>query len=384
MDSIVCIDDTEEELQALSFQLAEYYRVITCQRPLTAVSLVLQEQPAAVILDIHMPEKSGYQVLSELQKLPQKPPVLMLSAYNDPIFVVRALRAGAADFLSKPYITPMLLRRVRNLIHRGNMKGGTPPKGQGLSSSGDVENSKGRTEYPLIGSSGSMKRVREEILAYAKSDLPVLIQGESGTGKDLVAREIHRASFRSGGPFEVRNIAATPDGLVASELFGCEAGAYTDAKPHRGIFEQANGGTLFLDEIGDASASIQAALLRVVEDEKVQRLGGNRSYPLNCRLIFATNRNLDELIAQKKFRQDLKYRVETLSIKIPPLRERQDDIAELAAHFLSPPAEISDDALEFLIHYPWPGNVRQLKACIQRAILLSQGSRIERAHIRLP
>jgi DNA-binding NtrC family response regulator len=229
-----------------------------------------------------------------------------------------------------------------------------------------------------------MKRVREEILAYAKSDLPVLIQGESGTGKDLVAREIHRASFRSGGPFEVRNIAATPDGLVASELFGCEAGAYTDAKPHRGIFEQANGGTLFLDEIGDASASIQAALLRVVEDEKVQRLGGNRSYPLNCRLIFATNRNLDELIAQKKFRQDLKYRVETLSIKIPPLRERQDDIAELAAHFLSPPAEISDDALEFLIHYPWPGNVRQLKACIQRAILLSQGSRIERAHIRLP
>jgi DNA-binding NtrC family response regulator len=170
---------------------------------------------------------------------------------------------------------------------------------------------------------------------------------------------------------------------VESELFGCEAGAYTDAKPHAGIFEQANGGTLFLDEIGDASTSVQAALLRVVEDEKVQRLGGNRSYPLNCRLIFATNRNLDELIAQRKFRQDLKYRVETLSIKIPPLWERRDDIEELVAHFLKPPVAIADDALELLIQYPWPGNVRQLKACIQRAVLLSQGKRIERDHIRL-
>ncbi len=384
MDSIVCIDDMEEELQALSYQLAEYYRVVTCQKPRTAKALVVQEKPAVVILDIRMPEHSGYQVLSELQKLPRRPPVLMLSAYNDPIFVVRALKAGAKDFLSKPYITPMLLRRIRNLIHTDTMNGESSLQTQGSLFPGGTENDAGNPEYPLIGSSEGMKRVWEEIRAYAKSDLPVLIQGESGTGKDLVARAIHRSSFRSGGPFEARNIAATPDGLVESELFGCEAGAYTDAKSRGGIFEQANGGTLFLDEIGDACASVQAALLRIVEDGKVQRLGGNRSYPVNCRLIFATNRNLDELIAQKKFRQDLKYRVETLSIQIPALRERRGDIAELVAHFLTPPATISDEALDVLSNYPWPGNVRQLKACIQRAILLSQGNRIERSHIRLP
>jgi DNA-binding NtrC family response regulator len=364
MRAVLYVDDKDDELQALKCQLADRYRVITCNDGASAAAVARREHPAAVVVDIQMPGYDGFRVLADIRALPDPPPVLMLSGYNEPLFVVRSLREGAADFVSKPYNHAMVRRRLDILID-GRVIGGTGTA--------------------LIGSSEAMRRAREDIAAYATCDYPVLIVGESGTGKDLAAKEIHRASARSAGPFEVRNIGAMPESLVESELFGCEAGAFTDARSRPGCFELANGGTLFLDEIGDAGPATQTALLRIVEDGMVRRLGGSRSRRIDCRLISATNRDLDALIAERRFRDDLRYRLNVLFLKMPPLRERREDIRELVTHFLScasPSQTITEEATQALSNADWPGNVRQLKACLDRAGLLSRGERIGLAHLR--
>jgi DNA-binding NtrC family response regulator len=365
MRAVLYVDDKVDELQALKCQLADRYRVITCSNGASAASVARREHPAAVVVDIEMPGYDGFRVLADLRALPDPPPVLMLSGYNEPLFVVRALREGAADFVSKPYYHTMVRRRLDALIEARSVKV--------------------HAASALVGSSPAMTAVRNEIASYATCDLPVFIVGESGTGKDLAAKELHRASARSAGPFEVRNIGAMPESLVESELFGCEAGAFTDARPRQGCFEEANGGTLFLDEIGDAGSGAQAALLRIVEDGMVRRLRGSRSRRIDCRLVCATNKDLDTLILERRFRDDLRYRLDVLSLKMPALRDRREDIPELVDHFLSSlslgPA-IADEALQMLLNFDWPGNVRQLKSCLDRARLLARGERIEPAHLR--
>jgi len=376
MRSVLCIDDKMDELQALEFYFQDFYQVITCRDGAKAATVLRRERPSAVILDIQMPGYDGFKVLRDLRNLPDPPPVLMLSGYSEPLFVVRALREGASDFIAKPYNFSMLRRRVERIIDQaGNQPDQTASHGGGSSL--------------LVGDSAAMRAVRQEIAAYAPSPLPVLLLGESGTGKDVAAREIHRASPRRSGPYEVRNLAAIPDTLVGSELFGSEAGAFTDARSRQGCFETAHGGTLFLDEIGDANTAVQAALLRIVDDGVVRRLGGNREYHVDTRLVCATNHDLDALIAQGRFRADLKYRIEGLTIRIPPLRDRKEDIPVLVGHFLKgmpganhPEPCISEKALAGLLLLNWPGNVRQLKNCVDRAWLLSQGKRIETQHFR--
>jgi len=370
MYSVLCIDDAEEQLQALTLELLDAYHVIPCKNPLKAITHITKHQVDAIILDLQMPKVNGFQLLSEINKLNNPPPVLILSGHTDPLFVVRSLHLGAGDFLSKPYTTAMLRHRLTRIIDR-SLKTKT------------IAHKKTQNSL-LIGTSKAIQTLKVEIQTFANSDLPILIYGESGTGKDLVARAIHFASHRNKGPFIVKNMGAIAPTLLESELFGCDEGAFTDAKPHKGCFELANGGTLFFDEIAEASLPVQAALLRVIEDGYIQHLGGHNIYEVSFRLITATNKHLDALIAEKLFRSDLKYRLEGITLYIPPLRERKEDIPALVRHFLAPDnVELSDAALSELYNYQWPGNVRQLRMCIERAkILASTSGQIQPEHLR--
>ena len=392
MRTVVFVDDVEEDLQALQFQCADHYKVIPCSRGADAGDIVKRERPSAVIVDIHMPGYDGFKVLSDLRSIPNAPPILMLSGHYDPFYVVRALKEGASDFMSKPYHTTMLKHRLTRIIEQAATyaSAGTHPSQALRAHPANRSSPQGKTL--LVGSSERMARVRREIASYSVSDLPVLILGESGTGKELAAQSIHQASLRAYGPYVVRNISAIPSGIVESELFGCEKGAYTDAHPRSGCFEEADGGSLFLDEIGDASQTVQTALLRVVEDGIVRRLGAQAQARVNCRMIFATNRDLDELADQARFRADLKYRIEALTIRMPPLREHREDIPELVTHILSLISQhgvpgknvssVSRSAMDLLMNQDWPGNVRQLTSYLRRAQLLAKNEDIDEHHLR--
>ena len=386
MRALLYIDDEEEELQALRLQLGERYGIFTCSDGSQAVSQVRERRPDVVLLDIDMPGYDGFRVLSDLRTLSDPPPILMLSGYAEPFFVVRAMKEGAADFLSKPFTPEMVLRRIEDLM---NERIRTQKNHKGDES--------GQMRFPgtkdnfdcgslLVGSSKVMRELRSLIVRYARSDVPVLVLGESGTGKDLAARCLHLSSSRALGPYEIRNVAAVPETLVDSELFGSEEGAYTGARKREGCFEAAHGGTLFLDEIGDAGAALQASLLRVVEDGVIRRLGGNRAKRVDCRLVFATNRNLEQKNPEKPFRSDLFYRISTLSLEIPALRDRREDIPELANVFLKARSGIdtylSPTVLDLMVSSPWPGNVRQLKSSIERALVLSAGAPLGPEHFR--
>ncbi len=392
MRTVVFVDDAEEDLQALQFQFADHYKVIPCSRGADAGDMVKRERPSAVIVDIHMPGYDGFKVLSDLRSIPDAPPILMLSGHCDPFYVVRALKEGASDFVSKPYHTAMLRHRLTRIIEQAAAYASTGTHPSQSLSAHPSSRSPARDKSLLVGSSERMAKIRREIASYAVSDLPILILGESGTGKELAAQSIHQASLRAHGPYVVRNISAIPAGIAESELFGCEKGAYTDACRRSGCFEEADGGTLFLDEIGDASQTVQTALLRVVEDGIVRRLGAQAQARVNCRLICATNRDLDELAGQARFRADLKYRIEALTIRMPPLREHAEDIPELVAHILGRLAQredpgksacsVSAQAMDLLINHDWPGNVRQLASHLRRAQLLAKNEEIEAQHLR--
>ncbi|MDR0388566.1 MAG: sigma 54-interacting transcriptional regulator, partial [Spirochaetaceae bacterium] len=318
----------KEELQTLSLHFQDRFKVLSCSTRKDALSLIRKENPLAVILDIHLNGEDGFDILKDIRRLPAPPPVLMLSAYADPIMVVRALHNGAKDFVAKPYSFALLRRRIEMMIQDERQ----------VSANSAAEAREAAAEIPgLVGSSASMRLLRDEITSFAASSMPVLLLGESGTGKDLAARAIHAASPRAKGPYVVRNIASIPETLVASELFGCTAGAYTDAREQKGCFVLADQGSLFLDEIGDAPKAIQASMLRVLEDGLVRPLGSGEVHQTDCRLISATNQDLDKLIAEKRFREDLRYRIEGLTIRIPSLRSRLEDIPELVSCFLNTP-----------------------------------------------
>ena len=364
MNSVLCVDDKEEELQSLRYQLADHYRVIPCKDARAAAPLVARKRPAAVLLDIEMPAYDGFRVLTDIRALPDPPPVLMLSAHSEAFFVVLAMKSGAADFFSKPYNSTMLRLRLDRII---SAKSAPLPA--------RLPKEAACAQRLLAGSSAAMATVRATLAAYSKSDAPVLILGESGTGKDRAARIIHALSARAAGPFEIRNMGALPETIAESEIFGCERGAFTDARDRPGCFEAAHGGTLFLDEIAEASPSVQAALLRIVEDGMVRKLGSTKQAKADCRLVFATNADLQAAAEGKAFRQDLLYRINTLPIVLPPLRDRAEDIPELVELFLTEnglqPDAIEPAAIEYLKAQRWPGNIRQLKTCVERAVVLS-------------
>ncbi|HEV8119000.1 MAG TPA: sigma-54 dependent transcriptional regulator [Thermoanaerobaculia bacterium] len=326
------------------------------------------------LLDIKMPGMDGIELQKKIREAKPDAMIIVMTAYASVDTAVTAMKQGAWDYIIKPFDPDELEHLVRNALeHRRLLAENQDLKARidDLSPFADI-----------IGESPAMRRVLEQVTIVARADTNVLIRGESGTGKELVARALHAGSERRFLPIVVVNCGALSEGLIESELFGHEKGAFTGAQYRRkGKLEMADGGTLFLDEIGDITLKTQVDLLRVLEEKKIVRVGGNVEIPVDFRLVAATNRNLEAMVAEGKFREDLYYRLNVFSIAIPPLRERREDIAPLAKSFLArfaramnkPVAGISPEAMALLTSYDWPGNVRELQNALERAVLVCRG-----------
>jgi len=378
---VLIVDDDPGTLASLSRAFAlEGYTALTAPSARTALERLASERVDAVLSDVVMPEIDGLEFLAELRRRAPDVPVVLMSGQATVDTAVRATRLGALDFVEKPVGLDRLFLTLRNALRLDRL---------------EKENRElqryWRDELALIGETAPMAALRARIERAAPSDVPILILGENGTGKELAARAIHELSPRRTQPFVKLNCAAVPAELVESELFGHEKGAFSGAVAQRiGRFEEADGGTLFLDEIGDMPAAMQAKLLRVLQDGELMRVGGTGSVRVDVRLISATNRSLDTLLAEGRFREDLYYRINTVEVRVPPLRERRDDIPPLAAHFARAacarnhwrPRAFSAEALALLREQPWRGNVRELRNTVERVLILSGGDPVGVADVR--
>ncbi|MBP1718765.1 MAG: two component, sigma54 specific, transcriptional regulator, Fis family [Deltaproteobacteria bacterium] len=336
------------------------------------IQALLQSAFALVILDIRLPDANGIEILKQAREISPLTPVIMITAYGTVEDAVRAMKLGAFDFLMKPFEeTGKVLITIKNAIYQGHLEK------ENLSLRQQV-----KTEglFPqIIGRSAGMKKVFELIKKASEVESNVLIQGESGTGKELVARAIHSSSGRKKSIFLTVNCGALPENLLESTLFGYEKGAFTGAiKTTKGYFEEADGGTLFLDEIGEASSSLQIRLLRALQEREVVRVGGTKSYPVDVRMIMATNKDLKEEVVKRRFRKDLFYRINVIKIDLPLLKDRRDDIPLLIDHFVDNycarmnkrKKTLDPKALPVLMSHDWPGNVRELQNVIERIVAL--------------
>jgi DNA-binding NtrC family response regulator len=378
---ILIVDDDQGTLASLSRAFAlEGYTAVTAPSATRALEKLDDEPVDAILSDVVMPEMDGLEFLARVRERAPEVPVILMSGQASVETAVKATRLGALDFVEKPVGLDRLLLTLRNALRLDRLQRENREL-QGY----------WRDELALIGDSPGLRSLRGLVERAAPSDVPVLILGENGTGKELVARAVHDLSPRSAQPFVKMNCAAVPADLVESELFGHEKGAFSGAiSQRRGRFEQADGGTLFLDEIGDMPAAMQAKLLRVLQDGEITRVGGTGEIRVDVRLISATNQDLDGLLREGRFRQDLYYRISTVVAKVPPLRERAGDVPALAEHFVSAasrrnhwkPRRLSSDALELLSQQPWKGNVRELRNVVERALILSGSDPLEAADIR--
>lgn len=339
-----------------------------------ALEKIRLHSPDLVILDINLPKKDGLSVLSQARKENLNPLVIVITAYGSEKIAVDAMKRGAYDYIAKPYDIEELRMVVNRAIESLQLK----EENQQLRKELEIRSGFGR----LIGQTMAMRRVFDMIDKVSQSDITVLIQGESGTGKELVAWEIHRRGSRHNKPFVTMNCAALPENLIESELFGHEKGAFTGAvKQRKGKFEVAHEGSIFLDEIGDMSLNTQAKVLRVLQEQKFERLGGNQTLEVDVRIISATHKNLLEEMEKGNFRKDLYYRLKVIDIVIPPLCDRREDIPILVQHYLEEFSKrhnkkidgIESDALRQMIEFHWPGNVRQLVNMLERAVVLATG-----------
>lgn len=381
MKKILIVDDEMEMLESLKKILSHRaeYNITTEKDPVKAVKLLKKENYDMVISDLKMGEFSGIDLLKEAFKLNPNCSGIIISGYGTIEASVEAIRIGAFDFLQKPFSSRKLFDTIDKAFQHN---GGVLP-------TGDDENEvEGISCYSKV-----MKEVINLIKKVAPTDLNLLIVGESGTGKELVARAIHRLSKGKSNPFVPVNCGALPETLFESELFGYEKGAFTGASRTKpGLLEFANDGTFFFDEIGDMSMALQVKLLRMLEEHKIRRIGGQKEIDINVRIIAATNKNIEQLIQLGRFREDLYYRLSHFTIEVPPLRSRQEDIIPLANHFLynlyskgqNKKRRFSPEAEEFLKSYTWPGNVRELQNVINRAFFLSSGDIISDTEIPLP
>src|SRR5256714_5085513 len=350
----------------------------------SARTLMRERDFDLMLLDVNLPGISGLEFLNQIQtesetNKTEAPLIVIITAHGSERLAVQAVKSGAHDYLAKPFELDDLRLVVKNALETTRLR----RENRSLRRRIEIEASQ---RGALIGDSDAMQRVRAMIDKVADTDATVLVRGESGTGKELVARELHeRSSTRGTGAFVAVNCAALPHELIESELFGHEKGAFTGAAARRkGKFEQANGGTLFLDEIGDMSANVQAKLLRALEERRIERLGGTDSIPVDVRIVSATHRPLEQEIAAGNFRADLFYRLRVVTIEIPPLRNRREDIPVLAETFTRAAAEryglplrqIAQSALRRLVEYEWPGNVRELKNTIERAVIMAEGEEL--------
>ena len=375
--SVLIVDDEKHTREGLQQALAENFDVTVAANADEAFNL-LDSQPYDVVLtDLRMPGKSGLKVIDKALSLPQRPAVLMMTAYGNIETAVEAMKRGAVDFLTKP----VNIERLEVLIQRALKTRTLEVEVRQLHERLDEKfNFEG-----IIGGSGALRGVIERVRLVAPSRATILVEGESGTGKELIAQAIHQASPRARGAFVAVHCAALSENLLESELFGHERGAFTGATERRvGRFESAAGGTLFLDEIGEISASTQVKLLRFLETKAIERVGGSKPLELDVRLVAATNRDLEAMVRQGRFREDLFFRLNVIRIRMPPLRERPDDIPLLLAHFIRqfsgengvPALAVEPGALRTLQRYPWPGNIRELRNFCENAVVLRRGGSI--------
>jgi two-component system response regulator HydG len=376
---ILVVDDDPQMRQSLANLLRrEKYLVTEASGGEQAIDLLGREVFDLTITDLHMEPMSGMDLLRSIKQNHAHTEVIVVTAFGSIDTAVDAMKLKAFDYVTKPFQVDEILLRVQNALEKSRLKEQVHRLQNEAKAAFGIEG--------IVGQSEALRQVLSLVPRIAESDTTVLITGESGTGKELVARAIGSSSRRANGPFVSVSCAALPEQLLESELFGHVKGAYTTAVAARkGLFEEATGGTFFLDEIGEASLSIQVKLLRVLEERAIRRIGDNRSIPVDVRIVAATNQNLEEMIKSNRFRQDLYYRLNVVRLKMPPLRERLEDIPLLAAHFIAkhsakmnrPARGFSADARALLMAYSWPGNVRELENMIQRMIVVADSEMLD-------
>ncbi len=377
-DTILIVDDDKSVRYSLERMFEERnLKVATARNGEEALEGLKEKLPDLVVMDVKMSGMSGLEALREMRKLHPKLLVIIITAYGTTDTAIEAMKLGAYDYILKPFDIPRMWRLVEKALQVNRMMKTVVA----YEPRGDEE----KIAERIVGNSPEMQEIYKMIGQVAESDVTVLLRGESGTGKELVSRAIYHHSLRSNRPFLPVNCAAIPDTLLESELFGHEKGAFTGAHTRRiGKFEQGNGGTIFLDEIGDMSLPTQAKILRVLQEREVQRLGGTEHLRVDVRLIVATNKDLEKAIPEGRFREDLYYRLNVLSLRLPSLRERREDIPGLVDYFLKRfnkdlrknIVDLSPETMQRLISHPWPGNVRELENVLKRACVLCKGSRI--------
>jgi two-component system response regulator PilR (NtrC family) len=372
MNRILVVDDETSMRQLLEITLRkEGYRVTTARSGSKAVEAFEKSPYDLVISDIKMPDMSGVEVLRHVKGVAPETPVIMITAYSSAETAVDALRLGAYDYIAKPFKVDELKTTIKNALEKKQLKEEVVSLKRTLREKHGLD--------AILGTSPQMIKLFELIESVAPTNSTVLITGESGTGKELAARAIHVNSTRRDQPFVSINCGAVPETLLESELFGHLKGSFTGATTnHKGLFEVAHNGTILLDEIAEMSTSMQVKLLRVLQEKKIRRIGATEEIEVDVRIIAATNKNLDEMVEQKTFREDLFYRLNVIPIHMVPLRERREDVPMLAEHFLAKAnqsmnkqiAKISDEAMDLLTKSDWPGNVRELENVIERAVAL--------------
>ena len=379
MYRILVVDDDEQMRVALSATLKHLqYEATVAKDAKEALKYLKKERFDVILSDLKMPKIDGVEFLKEAKKITKETPFIMITAFGDVKTAVESMKSGAFDFILKPFSQEALKKVIDLAISHSNLSQNIPHE----------ENH----AQEFIFSSLTMKKIVELAKKIAKTDVTVLLIGESGTGKEVIARFIHAHSNRARGNFVAVNCAAIPNNLLESEMFGYEKGAFSGAiRSHPGKFEQANHGTLLLDEISEMPLELQAKLLRVIQEKTIDRIGATKTTEVDVRIICTTNRDIETDVKEGKFREDLYYRINVFPIKIPPLRERKEEIPELSRFFLDRFSRqfnkniigFTESALEMLKNYPWPGNVRELQNVIERAVVLAEGERITHNEIFL-
>jgi len=385
-DRKILIIDDEKDVRYSFERLSskEPYRILNADSPKLGLQILEDEAPDLVVMDIRMGKDNGLDALEQIRAVNPKQVVIMMTAFGTSQTAIEAMKRGAFDYILKPYDIPELKKLIARGIETADaMKDDVAPQ--------DLKPDE--MQSGIVGDSPAMQLVYKRMGQVAPTDATVLIQGESGTGKELVARAIFQHSRRATKPFVIINSAAIPENLLESELFGHEKGSFTGAITQRiGKFEQCDGGTIFLDEIGEMPLPIQSKLLRVIQEGEFTRVGGNKPIYVDVRLIAATNRHLAAACRKKEFREDLYYRLNVVSIDLPTLRERRDDIPSLIQFFMrkwqqrnpDAPRQISPEAIDVLKKQNWPGNVRELENAIQRALVLATGDTVTVADVEEP
>ena len=372
--SVLIVDDEKHTREGLQQALADNYDVSVAGSADEAFNLMEAQEFDVILTDLRMPGKSGLKVIDKALTLPNKPAVLMMTAYGNVETAVEAMKRGAVDFLTKPVNIERLEVLIQRALKTKTLEVEVKQLHERLDDKFNFEG--------ILGNSPKLKDVLDRVKLVAPSRATVLIEGESGTGKELVAQAVHQSSPRARAPFIAVHCAALSENLLESEIFGHERGAFTGATERRiGRFEAADGGTLFLDEIGEISASTQVKLLRFLETKTIERVGGSKPIDLDVRLVAATNRNLEQLVRDGKFREDLFFRLNVVRIVLPPLRERTEDVPLLLAHYLKhfseenglPALTLEPGALATLQTYAWPGNIRELRNFCENAVVLRRG-----------